>query len=214
MEITKYLLKLFAKVSPIDYHNATTPVSSKVSQPEKTDKLNPNQTDNSNSTLVIYCPNCYSTDIQLLAPEQQTTEHHFKYLCLLCRTRFDDDTKTPFDFILPTIEVWLQCWFLLNSHHSLEYIANKLHVDIAIVKLMVQELNAMFTSQTITADTDYSKWKQKYGQYYAEKITLTIFKKKTQELHTGMAINQPIDTAEIRRQTKNKKPTLPKNIVS
>jgi len=162
----------------------------------------------------IYCPNCYSTDIQLLEEDQQSSVHNFKYLCLLCRTRFNDDSKTPFEFRVPPIDVWVQCWFLLGCSNSVEYIAAKLNMDIDTVKMIIQELQNTFkVNQPLARTMSYEEWSRQYSQIYSKRIKEEILtrKKKENELHQGISTVQPVDTAETRRQKNRETPSSPKN---
>jgi transposase-like protein len=161
----------------------------------------------------IYCPNCYSTDVQVLDKEQQLSAYNFKYLCLMCRSRFNDDTKTPFEFRMPPIDVWIQCWFLLGCSNSIEYIAAKLNMDINTVKQMVQELQNTFkTKQPLTRTMNYEEWSKQYSQICSKTIKENILtRKKENELHGGVSINQETDTAETRRQKNRTSPQTPKN---
>ncbi len=163
----------------------------------------------------VYCPNCHSTDIQVLGKEQQVAPHNFCYLCLMCRSRFNDDTKAPFEFNMPPLDVWIQCWFLLGCSNSLEYIAAKLNLGIDTVKQMVKELQETFkTKQPLTRTMSYEEWYKQYSHTYTQRIKEEILshKRKT-ELHQGYATGQEADTAELRRQKERKQPQKepPKN---
>jgi len=154
----------------------------------------------------VYCPNCHSTNIQVLAKEQQIAPHNFRYLCLMCRSRFNDDTKAPFEFSMPPLDVWIQCWFLLGCSNSLEYVAAKLNLDISIVKQMVKELQDTFkVKQPLTRTMSYEEWSRQYSQTFVHRVKEEILgRKRNVELHHGEATGQPKDTAELKRQKQRK----------
>ena len=154
----------------------------------------------------VYCPNCHSTNVKRLPIEHQKSPYIHRYLCLTCRSRFDDDSKTPFEFGIPPIETWIQCWFLTGCTNSLEYIAAKLNLDVETVRQMIEELRQIFrTNQPLTRLMSYEKWLEQHSATITERIKKGILTKKREDvLFKGESASQPDDTAELRKQKQRK----------
>lgn len=153
----------------------------------------------------VFCPYCYATDIERLPPHTQIAPFNFKYLCLACHSRFNDDSLTPFEIKPPTLETWMECWFLLGCTDSLEFIANKLHLDVAEVKYMVAELKKSFHgNQPLAKLSSYENWHHNYNEKIATRTEKQLSFKKKQELYRGETTEQAKDTAELRRQKSRK----------
>lgn len=148
----------------------------------------------------VYCPYCSATNIERLPPTAQLSAYNFRYICLECRSRFNDDSRTPFEAKIPTLDTWMQCWFLLGCTESIDYIAAKLNLEPEQVKSMATELRRVFNAnQPLTHLMSYELWHQAHAEKISSRIHSEIILKK-QELFRGNAVTQPKDTAELRRQ--------------
>ncbi len=148
----------------------------------------------------IYCPFCQSNNIK----KQPTSDRHiFKYLCLDCNSLFEDDTGSPLSGSNIPLQIWLQCWYLSQYCNSLQYIAEKLHLDINIIINMLNGLQHLFKAETILLknkdhnDELLNNRSSSQQIYHEEK-----FKKFL--ILGGDTGKQPLDTAEYRRQKNNK----------
>lgn len=108
----------------------------------------------------IFCPHCGSNHIKRLAQITTRSPYNHRYRCMDCDTEFSDDTDTPFEKGIPPLYTWMQVWYLLGCTDSLTYIANKLNLDIASVKVMVRQLQKTFGSKKPLSKFLESEWNQ------------------------------------------------------
>lgn len=150
-----------------------------------------------------FCPFCKSKNIVQLSLEQQKSADNFKYKCLDCESRFDDDSKTPIEAGVPPISVWMQCWYLLGCTNKLEVIADKLNLELHVVEEMVASLQKSFKAKQPTISNEkQNNWAQ-YKEVFQKRIAQVIAEKKN-ELYGGDIVNQARDTAEERKHKERK----------
>jgi len=151
----------------------------------------------------VYCPYCFATKIERLPPSTQCSAYNFRYLCLACNSRFNDDSRTPFETKIHLIEIWMQCWFLLGCTNSIDYIAAKLNLDLDQVKFMISELKQAFNAnQPLTKLMSYELWHQAHADKISSRIQNEILGK--QELLQGETTKIPQDTAMVRRNKERR----------
>lgn len=150
-----------------------------------------------------FCPYCNSKSIVQLSTDLQESAYNFKYKCLDCESRFDDDTGTNIETGVPPINVWMQCWYLLGCTNKIELIAEKLNLDLRIVEEMIAALQKSFKSkQPTVSQSKQNSWAQ-HKELFKKKIAQVVAEKKN-ELYGGAIVNQARDTAEERKQKQRK----------
>lgn len=146
----------------------------------------------------IKCPNCQSTHLKRLVQVPPKSSHNHRYRCLNCGTEFNDDTGTPMEADVPSLNVWMQCWYLMGCTDSLSFIANKLNLDLATVERMVQLLKRTFQtekpSSQIKALEDWKSQANILREHLKEDLL-----KQYERLDANVA-TVPKDTGEFRRQ--------------
>lgn len=149
---------------------------------------------------IIRCTNCNSQNVRRLSLSEQINIYNYKYLCLDCDHQFDDTSGSPFESGTPPLRAWMFCWYLLGCTDSLQYIANKLGLSIAVIERMVLQMQKLFgQQQPLNNFSSFEEWLEQNSSSKEKKV-LTSFIKKQQELLTGFSTTQGQDTAEIRRQ--------------
>lgn len=160
----------------------------------------------------IYCPFCYSNNVKKLSTNSIT--HVFKYVCLDCDAVFADDTGSPLSGSNIPLQIWLQLWYLNQYCTSLQYIADKLNLDLNIVINMLHSMRQLFQQDQLLADKNNSL---NEVNNLSNKTTLHLEEKFKKFLILGGDTGkQPFDTAEYRRQKNiknnnnqpNKKPRV------
>lgn len=150
----------------------------------------------------VFCPYCESTNVKRLDPAEQKSRYNFRYQCVSCSKKFNDDSETPFEGGFPPLEVWMQVWYLVGCTTSLPYIAAKLNLDPQLVQQMINQLQKVFNAkQPLTKFLKYEEWAKQAG-HYKKAIKEHIMKKG--DLLKGYSVTQPGDTAEYRRQKERR----------
>lgn len=152
----------------------------------------------------IYCPACHSNNIQ----KQSTNAHHlFTYICLDCNNIFEDDTGSAVAGSSIPLSVWLQLWYLNQYCNSLQYIADKLNLDLNTIINMLQGLKQLFQQDSAILKKE-SNLSERNNISSPNHIRQEERFKKFLILG-GDSGKQPIDTAEYRRQKNIKKHNNP-----
>lgn len=149
----------------------------------------------------ICCPYCNSTNIERLPPSEQKDEHIYKYLCLKCHEKFNDDSETDMASGVPPLNSWMMCWYLLGVTDSLQYIASKLGLSMATVERMIRHMRNLFNAeQPLKHMLSYDQWMATRGGKVQETLQRDLDIKAEQ--HTGYTPGGKAarDTAEVRRQ--------------
>jgi transposase-like protein len=147
----------------------------------------------------ISCPNCGSHRIRNLNHTEQKAHGNFRYNCLECNQYFNASTGTPIESGSPPLSTWMFCWYLLGCTDSLQYIANKLGLDLPTVEAMVRQMQKLFKSQQpLTHFMSFEEWSLKHGTSYKKRIQHEFSRK--QELYRGDTTGVPHDTREYARQ--------------
>lgn len=158
----------------------------------------------------IQCPNCKSKRLKRLPQTPPHSPDNHRYQCLDCATTFNDDSDTPFEKGIPPLNIWMQCWYLMGCTDSLNYIAAKLNLDIALVEFMTRELKKIFNAQKpLTRFLDFEEW-SKQSVRLREQLKEDLLK-QYERLNANVA-TAPKDTAEFRRQQNIRRglsPTAP-----
>ena len=161
--------------------------------------------------LGIHCPFCQSGNI---TKQSVANNHVFKYLCLDCNAVFEDDTGSPLSSSTIPLQIWIQCWYLSQYCNSLQYIADKLHLDVNVIINMLRGLQHLFQTEASILKTKDSVNSLNDEILNQKHLTEDTFKKFL--ILGGDTGNQPLDTAEYRRQKtikhnnniSNKKPNM------
>lgn len=155
--------------------------------------------------ISLHCPYCNSQDVKRLALDKQENKTNYKYLCLTCNETFNDDSATDIAQGVPPIHSWMFCWYLLGCTSSLQYIATKLGLRIATVEMMIQHMQKLFKSDAPLKNfMSFDEWVLKHGKNY--KIIIQQAIKKQTEMFRGFSLEQPSDTAEMRKSKERAKP--------
>ncbi|MBT4963827.1 MAG: hypothetical protein HON32_06565 [Francisellaceae bacterium] len=161
-------------------------------------------------TESVFCPSCKAKSIIQLPIEQQESAYNYKYKCLECENRFNDDSETEIAKGVPPIHLWMQCWYLLGCTNRSEIIAEKLGLEIKAVEQMIFDLQKSFKSkQPSLTTTKQSNWAQ-HKDLFRKKIAAVVAEKKN-ELYGGDIVRQAIDTNEERKQKVSKSSLIHKN---
>lgn len=163
----------------------------------------------------VTCPYCDSDDVKRLPVEAQKSPFNYRYLCLSCDSKFNDDSETPFEQGVPPLKTWMQCWYLVGCTNSYQYIAVKLGLELALVERMIDQLQKLFKAKQPLNNNvnNYDEWSKQNSELYEKKLQQAIQSKKV--LLTGETTQKPTDTGEYRRQQERRrdvsKVTPPKN---
>lgn len=146
----------------------------------------------------IRCPKCNSNHLKRVAQIPPASSSNHRYRCLDCDEVFSDETGTPFEQGVPPLNVWMQCWYLMGCTDSLNYIAVKLNLDLATVKIMVGQLQKIFNAQKpLTHFLKYEEWNKQADQM--RKQLKDDLLKQYEQLDANVS-TAPKDTTEFRRQ--------------
>lgn len=147
----------------------------------------------------VQCPKCHSKNIKKIEPEAEQSPHNFRYRCKACDNEFNDDSDTPLETGVPSLETWMQCWYLMSITSSISYIAAKLGMDFALAQEMVLILQRIFKAEEpLTHFKKHKDWNKEASRY--EKIIKEEIMAKKDELLNAEKADAPKDTAENRRQ--------------
>jgi transposase-like protein len=152
----------------------------------------------------IRCPYCRCEKIELLAEENRKLHNYYRYLCSECQQQFNDTAKSPLEEEVPSIDMWMEAWYLYGCTQNISYIAAKLGLDTSLVKSMINELQNLFnTKQPVTKlEEKFDKWQQRFSAL--EKSIKENILEKTSLLHGKDTSKQARDTAEHRKQHDRK----------
>jgi transposase-like protein len=143
----------------------------------------------------IHCPFCQSGNIT----KQSVSENHvFKYLCLDCNAVFEDDTGSPLSSSTIPLQIWIQCWYLSQYCNSLQYIADKLNLDLNTIVTMLRGMQHLFQTEAVLLKTNDSINSVNSEILNKKNLIEETFKKFL--ILGGDTGKQPLDTAEYRRQ--------------
>ena len=152
----------------------------------------------------IKCPYCECDRVQLIAEENRKLHDYYHYLCSECRQQFNDGTKSPLEHGNPSIEVWMEIWYLYGCTQNISYIASKFGIEVHRIKNMINALQKLFDTQkpATKLEEKFDKWQQKYSAF--EKSIKENIIEKTDLLHGKDTPKQAKDTAEHRKQQNRK----------
>lgn len=155
----------------------------------------------------IHCPNCQSVNLKRLPQIQSKSPHNHRYECLNCGNIFNDDSDTPMEQGVPPLNIWMQCWYLLGCTDSVNYIAHKLGLDLAMVEMMVDRLQKAFHAQKpLTRFIGFDEW-SKQSQHLRAQLKEDLLREY--ELLNANVATAPKDTAEFRRQQNIRRELTP-----
>lgn len=155
----------------------------------------------------IHCPSCKSVNLKRLPQVPSKSPHNHRYQCLDCDTIFNDDTDTPMEQGVPPINIWMQCWYLMGCTDSLNYIAQKLGLDLSVVEMMVDRLQKTFLAQKpLTRFMGFEEW-NKQSQHLKTQLKEDLLREY--ELLNANVATVPKDTAEYRRQQNIRRELTP-----
>jgi transposase-like protein len=148
---------------------------------------------------MIHCPQCQSYNISRLVQMPPEPPENYRYRCLDCCCEFNDDSGTPLeDPGPPTIQTWIECWYLWGCTDSLNYIAHRLRLDINTVERMLNLLQKLFQAEKPLSRLDESPKLDEQSRKLKERFKLEI-QKTYERLNTQLA-NVPTDTLQHRHQ--------------
>jgi hypothetical protein len=158
----------------------------------------------------IYCPNCQSTHLKPIVQLISHCAYNHQYRCLNCDIEFNEhpNPSAPLEKPLPPLNIWMQCWYLMGCTESLSYIANILHLELALVEFMALQLQKTFN--IVKPDIqmlDFEEWDKNTAQIRKQLIEDLI---KQEELLNSNIATMPHNTNEFRRQ-QNLRRTLNAN---
>jgi transposase-like protein len=148
---------------------------------------------------MIHCPQCQSYNVnRLVQIPPQPPENH-RYRCQDCFFEFNDDTGTPLgESGPPTIQTWIECWYLWGCTDSLNYIAHRLGLDIHTVERMLYLLQKLFKAERPLSRLEKSPKLEEQSQKLKERFKLEI--QKTYERLNMQLSNIPTDTQQNRQR--------------
>jgi transposase-like protein len=148
---------------------------------------------------LIHCPQCQSYNIIRLAQIPPQPPENHRYRCQDCDFEFSDDTGTPLaDPGPPTIQTWIECWYLWGCTDSLNYIAHRLGLEIHTVERMLYLLQQLFQADKPLSRLDASSQKDEQSRILKERFRLEI--QKTYERLNMQLANIPLDTMQHRQR--------------
>lgn len=146
----------------------------------------------------IRCPDCQSQNLKRIAQLPSAPPNKHRYRCLDCGELFDDDTGTPMEREVPSLNVWMHCWYLMGCTDSLTYIATKLGLELSLVEAMIERLRETFhTQKPLTNFLRFEEW-NKQSQHLRTQLKEDLLR-EYERLNANVA-TVPKDTAEYRRQ--------------
>lgn len=146
----------------------------------------------------IRCPNCQSHQVKRLPPKKLETPENRRYQCLACGTEFNDDSDTPLEKGIPPLNIWMLCWYLMGCTDSVAYIANKLNLDLGVVKIMMEQLKKTFNAEKpLTRFMPFDEWNNQ-AKGLRKQLQEDLIEQH-ERLNANIA-TVPKDTAEFRRQ--------------
>jgi len=149
--------------------------------------------------IQIECPKCKSINLKRITQLSSKTPLNHRYRCLECDTIFNDDSDTPFESEVPSLNIWMQCWYLMGCTESHRYIANKLNLDITTVEWMIQRLQKTFgTKQPLLEPLGASQW-NKQAQHLLAQL------KNDLKREYDDSDQEPQDTSEHRKKINRRR---------
>ena len=148
---------------------------------------------------MIHCPKCQSYNINRLVQMPPEPPENHRYRCLDCFFEFNDDTGTPMENNSPpTIQTWIECWFLWGCTDSLNYIAHRLGLDIHTIERMLYLLRKLFQVDRPFTRLENSPQLEEQSRKLKERFKLEI--QKTYERLNMQLANVPTDTLQQRQR--------------
>jgi len=156
----------------------------------------------------VRCIKCGSKNIKRLPEADQKSKEIFRYKCLDCEDCFNDDSETELEKGTPPLYSWMFCWYLLGCTSSMQYIANKLNLDISTIEMMVSHMQKLFKSkQPLNHFLTFDEF-LRHGKNHQVMLKESLAKK--QEMLSGYSVGAAKDQHEVDRQ-KNRNNPSPKN---
>lgn len=148
---------------------------------------------------MIHCPQCQSYNVSRLVQMPPEPPENHRYRCLDCFFEFNDDTGTPLgENSPPTIQTWIECWYLWGCTDSLNYIAHRLGLDIHTIERMLYLLQQLFQAEKPLSRLDESPQLEEQSRKLKERFKLEI--QKTYERLNVQLANVPLDTLQHRHR--------------
>lgn len=146
----------------------------------------------------VSCPSCHSLQIKRIAQLSSQSADNHRYQCLACGLEFNDDSGTPLETGVPPLHIWMQCWYLMGCTDSFSYIAHQLHLDLAVVEVMINQLKEMFHAQKPLTQFSPDENLDEQIKTFQTRLKEDLLKKH-ESLDANIA-TPPKDTREFRRQ--------------
>lgn len=148
---------------------------------------------------MIHCPDCQSYNISRLVQMPPEPPENHRYRCLDCFLEFNDDTGTPMgDSAPPTIQTWIECWYLWGCTDSLNYIAHRLGLDIHTIERMLYLLQQLFQAERPLSRLEESPQLNEQSRKLKERFRLEI--QKTYERLNVQLASVPTNTLQHRQR--------------
>ncbi len=124
-----------------------------------------------------------------------------RYYCLDCQTTFqDDDAITGAGGAHGTsVQIWMQCWYLMGCTDSLSHIAQLLGLDLANVEWISERLKTLF-SMHAPRTSNAAQVERAASVARAQKFESDLL--AAQEHLDANIAGVPFDTTEYRRQQR------------
>ncbi|MEY3182913.1 MAG: hypothetical protein RLZ35_898 [Pseudomonadota bacterium] len=148
---------------------------------------------------MIHCPQCQSHNIERLVqlPPEPVENHHYR--CLDCFFEFNDDTGTPMgEAGPPSIQTWIECWYLWGCTDSFNYIAHRLGLDLHTVERMIYLLQKLFQAEKPLSRLDNSPKLEEQAKQLKKRFKLEL--QKTYERLNMQLASVPTNTLQQRQR--------------
>lgn len=147
---------------------------------------------------MIHCPQCQSYNVSRLVQIPPEPPDNHRYRCEDCFFEFNDDTGTPLgESGPPTIQTWIECWYLWGCTDSLNYIAHRLGLSINTIERMLNLLQKLFHAEKPLTRLDDSPQLDEQSQRLKERFKLEI--QKTYERLNMQLAHVPLNTLQHRQ---------------
>jgi len=157
----------------------------------------------------VHCIKCKSKNVKRLAETEQQARNNYRYKCQDCGEMFSDDSDSAMEKGTPPLYSWMFCWYLLGCTNSLQYIANKLNLDVVTIDMMVAHMQKLFKAkQPLNHFLTFDEF-LRHGESHKVRLKESLAKKE--EMLRGYSLGAAKDQHEVDRQTKNRNNPSPKN---
>jgi len=157
----------------------------------------------------VRCLKCKSTNIKRLTEAEQKSKNNFRYQCEDCGECFNDDSETALEKGTPPLYSWMFCWYLLGCTNSMQYIANKLNLELSTVDMMVAHMQKLFKAkQPLNHFVTFDEF-LRHGKNHQTMLKESLQRKD--EMLKGYSVGAAKDQHEVDRQTKHRNKPTPKS---